>query len=297
MRPGPSPRAHLELRAQPASGVNGPYSADAASLAAETIAPTTAIDTLPPVATVPPAQAVDAEEADTTDTRSDAARAVGNVAHSMIATIVGNLFPPLALLVTAPVLAHSLGVDGRGEVAGATAPLLLVSTAATFGIPQALTYAVARSPRAMRMALKHALEITAVTSLIATIAVILSANWLSGSNANLPKLIIVASLAILPTLVVVVFRGLASGLHRWRLVAREQFISAGLELGAVVALALTGTLTPLTATMALGFSPLTGILAYIRTRRRPSRPRIWAPVTRCSTSAFECGSVRCQARS
>ncbi len=65
----------------------------------------------------------------------------------MLFTLVGNFFPPLAMLISAPILAQALGVDGRGEVAAATAPLILVITAATFGIPDAVTYVIARTPR------------------------------------------------------------------------------------------------------------------------------------------------------
>jgi O-antigen/teichoic acid export membrane protein len=192
---------------------------------------------------------------------------VGNVGANMVATIVGNLFPPLALLITAPLLAHTLGVVGRGQVAGATAPLILVTTAATFGIPQALTYATARSPRVMRRALKSSLRIITLAGLIAMLASFLAAHWLGAKSPELPQLIIVASLAIIPGLLLTVLRGAASGLHLWRKVALEQFISSAAELVVLVALAFTHHLTPLTATLVLAFSPVTGAFAYWRIAR------------------------------
>jgi O-antigen/teichoic acid export membrane protein len=192
---------------------------------------------------------------------------VGNVGRNMLTTIVGNLFPPIALLVTAPLLAHTLGVAGRGQVAGATAPLILAITAATFGVPQALTFAVARSPAVMRRAMRSAVVIIIIAGAIATLAVILAAGWLGGRDVELPHLIAVASLAIVPGLLLTVLRGTASGLHRWRNVALEQFVSSAAELVALIVLALIHELTPLTATIVLAFSPVTGAVAYVRLGR------------------------------
>ncbi len=205
---------------------------------------------------------------DTGVTAADGARSgPGNIAGNVVATVVGNLFPPLALLVTAPLLAHELGVTGRGQVAGATAPLILVITAVTFGIPQALTFAVARSPAVLRLARRRALELIVLGGVVATAAVILAAQWLAGDDPKLPHLIVVAALAIVPGLVLTVLRGTAAGLHQWRSVALEQFISSAAELLVLVVLAVAGHLTPLTATLVLAFSPITGAFAYLRQLR------------------------------
>jgi O-antigen/teichoic acid export membrane protein len=61
----------------------------------------------------------------------------------MAMTALGNAVTPVAALVTLPILSYTLGVTGRGEIAAATAPLLLAVTAATFGIPEAVAYLVA----------------------------------------------------------------------------------------------------------------------------------------------------------
>jgi len=203
---------------------------------------------------------------------ADASRSdVGNVGKNMLATIVGNLFPPLALLVTAPLLAHSLGVKGRGEVAGATSPLFLVVTAATFGMPQAVTYAIARSPAVTQRILRSATLVISLAGAMATGGVILAAPWFGGDDPGLPRLIIAAALAIVPNLALTIARGVASGLHRWTRVAMEQFVSSAAELVALVVLAATGLLTPFTGTVVLAFSPITGAIAYVRvTRHAPS---------------------------
>lgn len=205
--------------------------------------------------------------------RAPAGPSVGNVASNMLATIVGNLFPPLALLITAPLLAHTLGVTGRGQVAGATAPMILVITAVTFGIPQALTFAVARMPAVLRVARRRALELITLGGVAATGAVMLAANWLGGNDPKLPHLIVIASLAIVPGLVLTVLRATAAGLHRWRSVALEQFISSAAELVVLVVLAIVHQLTPLTATLVLAFSPVTGTFAYVgQLRHGPAEP-------------------------
>jgi O-antigen/teichoic acid export membrane protein len=180
----------------------------------------------------------------------------------MLATLIGNFFPPLAMLVTAPVLAQSLGVDGRGIVAAATAPLTLIITAATFGIPDAIQYLIARSPAALRRATRTALLLIVLAGLAATGAVILASSWLSDGNATTQHLIVVASLAIVPSLVVAVLRGSASGLHQWRRVSLERFISALSRVVALVPLAMLGLLTPTAAVLVIAVGPLLGAVAY-----------------------------------
>lgn len=188
---------------------------------------------------------------------------VGDVAGNMLATLVGNFFPPIATLVTAPILAHGLGVVDRGAVAAATAPLLLVTTAATFGIPQAATYAIARSPGSLRRATRMAMILMLAASIVATTSAILAARWLSGGNASTAHLIVVASLAITPSLLVAVLRGAASGLHLWRMVTIERLLSAVARLVIIVPLWLTGHLTPFTATLVISVGPLIGAIAYL----------------------------------
>lgn len=200
----------------------------------------------------------------------------GDVAGHMLQTLIGNFFPPLAVLVSAPILAHALGVDGRGEVAAATAPLTLVITAATFGIPDAVNYVVARSPLTVRRATRTALVLMVIAGLAATAAVILSSNWLSGGDVTIQHLITVASLAIVPSLVVAVLRGAASGLHLWRRVSLERFISSTVRIAALIPLWLTGNLTPMAATIVIAVGPLLGAVAYWRmpgTGKKPGIPQ------------------------
>lgn len=210
----------------------------------------------------------------------------GDVAGNMLISLVGNLFPPMAMLVTAPILAHGLGVDGRGAVAAAAAPLTLAITAATFGIPDAMTYLIARNPRTLRAATRVGSTLIIATALLVTVGVILAAHWLSGGVTDAGKLVVVAAFAITPTLLIAVVRAGAAGLHRWRLVSIERFLSAFTRLVVLVALASTGHLTPLSATLATAFGPLVGVLAYLPMRSSLSATVTSQPVTVRDLSGF-----------
>jgi O-antigen/teichoic acid export membrane protein len=190
------------------------------------------------------------------------------MARSMTISFVGNLFPPLAALISGPILAQALGVEGRGEVAAATAPLGLAVTLVTFGVPEAVTFAVARHPGAVRVAAKNGYRILVVAGLLAMAAVYFSRTWLSGGDPGIGSLMAVACLATVPNLLVGVLRGIASGLQQWSLVATERVLASGLRLAALIPLWLMDELTPFTATVLLAAMPLAGALAYLRLPRR-----------------------------
>lgn len=186
-----------------------------------------------------------------------------SVSHNMLITLVGNIFPPIVGLISGPILAHALGVDGRGAVAAGTAPLVLIGTVATFGIPEAVTFTVARSPGLVALAAGRGIAILTVAGAFSTVAVILGRDWLSGDNPAVAQLITMASLAIIPSLLVGVFRGVASALQRWRAVALERIISSTLRLVVFVFLWRTDQLTLLSATVVIAVAPVVGIVAYL----------------------------------
>ncbi|WP_166789881.1 oligosaccharide flippase family protein [Cryobacterium sp. TMT1-2-2] len=190
----------------------------------------------------------------------------------MTIALIGNAFPPLVALFSGPILAQALGVDGRGAVAAATAPLALVVTVATFGVPEAVTWAIARNPTLARNASNRGMLILVVAGLLAMGAVALSATWLSGGDPTVQQLILVACLAIVPNLLVGVFRGVASATQSWRLVALERIITSSLRLAVLIPFWITGTLTPLVATIAVAAMPVTGLFVYIG-RMRSLDPR------------------------
>ncbi|GCE76121.1 hypothetical protein CBZ_11770 [Cellulomonas biazotea] len=198
----------------------------------------------------------------------DRATAKGGTARSMTITLAGNLFPPAVALASGPILAQALGVDGRGQVAAATAPLGLAIALMTFGVPEAVSYAVARHPRLVRTAARNGALIVVLAGLLATAAVFAAREWLSGGDTQIQHLMAVASLAVLPTLLLGVLRGIASGLQRWAMVAWEKVLASTLRLLVLVPLWLTDNLTPFTATVVLAAMPVLGALAYVTLPRR-----------------------------
>lgn len=186
----------------------------------------------------------------------------------MAVALIGHAFPMMVALFSGPILAQALGVEGRGQVAAATAPLTLMVTVATFGVPEAVTWVVARSRHLARNAAGRGIAILTAAGLLATAAVALSPGWLSGGKPSVQQLIIIASLAIVPTLLVGVLRGVASAMQNWRLVTIERMLTSSLRLLALIPFWLTGSLTPLVATITIAAMPALGALVYIGQVRR-----------------------------
>lgn len=196
----------------------------------------------------------------------------GALSRNMSIALLGNAFPPLVALFSGPILAQALGVDGRGAVAAATAPLALIVTVATFGIPEAVTWVIARSPGLARNAAGRGILILTIAGLLATAAIVFAPPWLAGGSSEVQQLIIVASLAIVPNLMVGVLRGVASATNSWRLVSIERILTSTLRILVLVPFWLTGTLTPLVATLTVAGMPVVGAFVYIgRLRSLDSR--------------------------
>ncbi|WP_375477338.1 polysaccharide biosynthesis C-terminal domain-containing protein [uncultured Jatrophihabitans sp.] len=187
-----------------------------------------------------------------------------SLSSRMVTNAFGNLAPIAAAVVTAPILAHALGVTERGQVAAATAPFLLATSCATLGVPDAVTYFVARRQLARRMALRHAIRIILLSSTVTCLAVIALSGPLSGGDHTIRRLMIVSAALIIPGLFTAVLRGAAAGEHFWKRVTRERMINAAFRLVSIVVLALIGRLDTLTATLAISLAPSVGALAYLR---------------------------------
>lgn len=191
-----------------------------------------------------------------------------SLSGGVVKNILGNVAGPLAGLASAPILAHALGVDGRGEVAAATAPFLLISTLATLGIPEAATYFVAKNERVFRTVRARASLVLVLTGILATGLGLAIAPLLAVDDPNLVTLIMFASLAIVPTVLVGLLRGVAAGLAMWTSVAIERALGPMIRLIAIVVLAVTGGLDVVTATICIVVSPVLGGVIYLVHRSR-----------------------------
>ncbi|AFR47698.1 lipopolysaccharide biosynthesis protein [Gordonia sp. KTR9] len=210
------------------------------------------------------------------DFEATAARRPGrDVGRSIAIVTLGNLTPLLASLVTAPLLARALGAEGRGLVAAATAPLLVASAALTLGMPDAVTYFVARRVRTLRTLGLGLLVVCIAGPLGSALIASLSHN-LAGDHPDISGLISTVGLMLTPALVALVVRGYARALQAWFLVASDQCLASVFRVGALGVLLATGSLTIASAAWVLAIGNCVGIIAYLgllgRYRRRSPTP-------------------------
>jgi O-antigen/teichoic acid export membrane protein len=177
---------------------------------------------------------------------------------------LGNLISPLAALATAPLLARLLGVVGRGELAAATAPLMLGIGAMTFGLPEALTYFLARGTRGVRRPVAMSLSALFSAGLLGAAAIYVISAPLASRDSEVAKLIATAAVALPFALVLGGVRGIASGLHLWSLVALERSVGSVARLIGLYLLAAVGMLTPASATACIALSTFAGLVVYVR---------------------------------
>jgi O-antigen/teichoic acid export membrane protein len=203
-----------------------------------------------------------------------------NARRKVLLAVLGNLGPPAAAFITAPILAQSLGVFERGQVAAGGAPLMLVASAATLGMPEAVTYFVARSGGAgVKRTVGIAAGLVTAAGVIATVLFIALAPLLSGGDADVQSLILISLSMVVPSLILLVLRGVSAGRGRWGLITWERMVGSVARLVAVAALALTGTLTILSATVAISVSTAVGIVVYIALLRPKRLPAEHPPRT------------------
>ncbi|MFC7788629.1 oligosaccharide flippase family protein [Microbacterium sp. MAHUQ-60] len=177
---------------------------------------------------------------------------------------IGNLAAPAAAFVSAPILAHALGVDGRGEVAAGTAMLLLGTAIGTLGISDAATYFVASRTASPGAVLKRGTWYLAGSGLLLTVLSGILAPVLAAHDPELTNVIRIAGLAITPTLMLGALRGVAQGMQQWALVNAEKYLTAVFRVVPLLVLLVLDALTPLTAVVVLAGAPIIGGLAYFR---------------------------------
>lgn len=193
--------------------------------------------------------------------------------HNMITATIRNLVVPLSALATAPILAYTLGVEERGELAAATVPLFLFVSLASIGLPEATTYLVARGQAHAKDVTRTAILVSLCAGILGTGAAFWLAPWLTDNDPRVTALVVLATWALIPTLLIGCLRGYASGLHEWRLVNAEKYIGAALKLVGIGGLALLGDLTLERAVLVTAIAPVLGGIAYIPLVR-VSKPHI-----------------------
>lgn len=192
-----------------------------------------------------------------------------SITRRIFSVAVSNLALPIAAFAAGPILSHSLGVEGRGELTAAVAPLLLFTAVGTIGLPEAVNFFVARNPAVARSIGRQATWLLAISGVLATLLAAVMTPLLADGNPGLRELMFIGVLAITPTLIIGAVRGAAQGQHAWHRVNAERYITAATRLIGLLLLWITGTLSPLTGVLALVISPLLGGLAYLRSSHLP----------------------------
>ncbi len=185
---------------------------------------------------------------------------------------VSSFLVPAGGLLTAPLLARALSTDGRGELAAAIAPAGLMLAAATLGLPDALTYHLAKQPLFTRAALKWATLITLSLGIVCLLATWLALDFLSGGSRTLGQLILLATALTVPALAVNVFRGAAMGRQLWNRVAVERVIITAVRVLGFGLLFLASDLTVLAAVLVNVVTPIIAGIVYWPLLRRPVAP-------------------------
>lgn len=167
--------------------------------------------------------------------------------RTLVFSSAANLATPLSTLITGPLLARSLGPEGRGLMAALLAPLALANLMFTLGVPDALTYFVASG----RLGSKRALEIAvAGGSLCAAVAcgiLILSEPYLFRTQSLWIPTFNLLLLSLPFTLIFSALRGVVQGQCQFSWINRERVAGAGLRLLALAVLVAFHRLTMLNA--------------------------------------------------
>ncbi|MDJ0335415.1 oligosaccharide flippase family protein [Salinibacterium sp. G-O1] len=190
------------------------------------------------------------------------------LARSLVISTFGNLVGPASILVASSVVAQQAGPAGRGEVAAVNAVIVLIAAFAAFGLPEALTYFVARNGSGRGgFANRRAIWVTLLAGITSSGVVALLAPTLSGGNDYLAQVITIASITVLPSMLVSLLRASAAGHQRWGTIAAERTIAAIARVAGILIPVALGNFSILNASLALVGAPLLGAIAYLPYRR------------------------------
>lgn len=198
----------------------------------------------------------------------------------MALTAGSNFAIPLSAMLTAPVLARGLGVEGRGALAASIAPLMLMISVSGMGMQQSILYHTALRPLTAWRNVRAGLRVLLVSGIVGGLLTVVLSGWLSDGNAQVQRVILVVAVIIPLTIYCGALRGAASGLQRWGLVALEKSANGGIRLVIIYALWLTGHMTVLAAALGIALPGLVSCLAYLPLMRLPRGRASQAPCTR-----------------
>ena len=203
-----------------------------------------------------------------TDAEQPVVTAPPGASGGSFAAVVGqltsvNVLSLLAAVVTGPITARALGVDGRGELAAIVSVLTVAPWLLDLGLGHWIARERARGsllPDVLGAALPGALACSLIGVVLAY-----PLSQLLGQGRPVVTTFLLVGLVLMPISVVLhVLVGLAVGESRWRLYSATRVVASVLPLAAIVILALTGGLTVSTAAAAYLVGGVIGGLLLLR---------------------------------
>lgn len=159
-----------------------------------------------------------------------------------ILTAASALALPAAAVLTSPLLARALGAEGRGEMSAVLAPAVLTSLLATAGIPDALTYFIAKSARHARSITLGGIRVSLMVG-VASFLILTALSPVLLRNVAGQRGLFISICALMPlTLAVGAMRGSAQGLQLFNVVNRERWTAVGFRVVALIVFYVTGHL-------------------------------------------------------
>lgn len=169
---------------------------------------------------------------------------------------------------------------GRGDVAAATAPLILLISALTLGLPEALTYWAANRGHTTSRVLPVVVVQTVAVGVLGFVVIFLLSGELSDGSRLIERAMVFSATLLPFALVAALLRGLAIGFGSWKLVLVERLVSAGTRLIGLTLLLVAGQLSVGSASAALSISYGVAVIPYLwlighrSLRRSPESARI-----------------------
>lgn len=181
-------------------------------------------------------------------------------AGAVVRLAVSNLAIPASAVLTGPILARSLGPAGRGALAAVLTPIALSTYVLNFGVPEALTYVVAKGRATTQRGTRLALGLGFLIGLACAGGLIALTPILLQKYPHQQTLFILLALLLPLEISVGMLRYVAQARGRYELMTRERWFSVLARLVLIAAVALAGTLTVATAAW---FTHGTAVLATL----------------------------------
>lgn len=194
-----------------------------------------------------------------------------------------NVAIVLSGLVTGPITARALGVEGRGQLAAITAVLTMAPWVLDLGLSMWIARERATG-RSRAELLGAGLPVALACSLVGVAAAIPLSHALGGGRAVVVTFLQIGLFLTPVSVVLQTLLGLAIGAARWRLWGAARVVGSVLPVIVIVLLVVTGQLTVASAAAAYLCGGLVGGLIIVRVVRGAGRPQFDARRARAAAA-------------